>query len=155
MRRLWAMASSKSATAASSRPRSTYAERVLRALGLGLAALAVTVGGCVGEGSGSVAGGDASSVSGNPLTVEEALASDRDGPLLVTGTVYADHEIVRLCSGFRESHPPQCGEPSLRVRGLDLVGVSNMEQAKGATWSRREVTLTGEVDEGVLTVATR
>jgi hypothetical protein len=33
------------------------------------------------------------------------------------------------------------------------VGVSNMEQAKGTGWTRREVTLVGEVEDGVLTVA--
>lgn len=71
------------------------------------------------------------------------------------GTLFAGADGVRLCSAILESHPPQCGQPSLHVRGLDLVGVSNMEQAKGVGWTPREVTLAGEIEGDVLTVATR
>jgi hypothetical protein len=88
------------------------------------------------------------------FTIEEALRADVDGPIRVRGTVIADARGVRLCSAILESHPPQCGKPSLVVRGLDLVGVSNMEQAKGVGWTSREVTIEGEVDDGVLTVST-
>jgi hypothetical protein len=88
------------------------------------------------------------------LTVEEALQADADGPVRVRGTLIATGADVRLCAAILESHPPQCGRPSLVVRGLDLVGVSNMEQAKGVGWTRREVTLVGEVEDGVLTVST-
>ena len=85
--------------------------------------------------------------------MEEALRAEGDGPVRVRGTLIAAREDVRLCAAILESHPPQCGRPWLVVRGLDLVGVSNMEQAKGVGWTRREVTLTGEVADGVLTVA--
>jgi hypothetical protein len=88
-----------------------------------------------------------------PLTVEEALRADADGQVRVRGTLIAADTGVRLCSAILESHPPQCGRPSLVVRGLDLVGVSNMEQAKGVGWTSREVTLSGEVDDGVLTMS--
>jgi hypothetical protein len=87
------------------------------------------------------------------LTVTEALRLDGGGSVRVRGTVLADARGVRLCSALLESHPPQCGQPSLIVRGLDLVGVSNMEQAKGMGWTSREVTLRGAVADGVLTVA--
>jgi hypothetical protein len=70
----------------------------------------------------------------------------------VRGTLIADANDVRLCSAILESYPPQCGQPSLRVRGLDLVGVSNMEQAKGTSWSAREVVLVGVVRDGTLRV---
>jgi hypothetical protein len=83
--------------------------------------------------------------------VNEAL--EAVGTVRVRGTLIANAEGVRLCSAILESHPPQCGQPSLVVRGLDLVGVSNMEQAKGVGWTRREVTLVGQVDDGVLTVS--
>ena len=82
------------------------------------------------------------------------MSGERDGRVRVRGTLIAGAREVRLCSAILESHPPQCGEPSLRVRGLDLVGVSNMEQAKGVGWTRRDVTLAGELEDGVLTVAT-
>jgi hypothetical protein len=90
---------------------------------------------------------------GETLTVAQALESGADGPLRVRGTLISDARDVRLCSAILESHPPQCGQPSLRVRGLDLVGVSNMEQAKGVGWTSREVTLVGEVEDRVLTVS--
>jgi hypothetical protein len=99
-------------------------------------------------------GGESPASPDEILTVQEALESERDGPLRVRGTLIADARGARLCSAILESHPPQCGEPSLGVRGLDLVGVSNMEQAKGVGWTAREVTLAGEVEDGVLTVTT-
>lgn len=98
--------------------------------------------------------GESGAEPGAALTVAEALESGADGPLRVRGTLIADAREVRLCSAILESHPPQCGRPWLRVRGLDLVGVSNMEQAKGVGWTSREVTLVGEVEDGVLTVST-
>ena len=97
-------------------------------------------------------GSDAPASPDGVLTVEEALDAEGDGPFRVRGTLIATGD-VRLCSAVLESHPPQCGQPSLVVRGLDLVGVSNMEQAKGVGWTRREVTLVGEVEDGVLTVS--
>ena len=98
-------------------------------------------------------GAEAPASPDEPLTVEEALRADAEGPVRVRGTLIAAGTDVRLCSAILESHPPQCGRPSLVVRGLDLVGVSNMEQAKGVGWTRREVTLSGEVDDGVLTMS--
>ena len=86
------------------------------------------------------------------LTVEEALRADGDGRVRVSGVLFAHATGVRLCSAILESHPPQCGQPSVVVRGLNLVGVSNMEQAKGVRWTNRSATLVGEVDGGVLTV---
>ncbi len=100
-------------------------------------------------------GGTASPASSDEaLTVEEAIGADAEGPIRVRGTLFANAQGVRLCNAILESHPPQCGQPSLRVRGLDLVGVSNMEQAKGVGWTTREATLVGEVENGVLTVST-
>ena len=111
-----------------------------------MTAAALLVAGCGGDG-GEPGARD------RPLTVEEALRAD-DGRLTVRGTLFADVRGVRLCNTILESHPPQCGQPSLRVRGLDLVGVSNMEQAKGVGWTAREVTLAGDLAGGVLTVRT-
>ena len=99
-------------------------------------------------------GGESQASPDSVLTVEEALAVDGDGQIRVRGTLIADASGARLCSAILESHPPQCGQPSLFVRGLDLVGVSNMEQAKGVGWTAREVTISGELEDGVLTVTT-
>ena len=99
---------------------------------------------------GGCGGGESAASPDDVLTVGEAV--NADGAVRVRGTLIADAGGVRLCSAILESHPPQCGQPSLRVQGLDLVGVSNMEQAKGVGWTSREVTLAGEVDDGVLSV---
>ena len=118
--------------------------RAHRAAAAGLTVAALALAGC--GGGGSAASPDA------VLTVAEAL--DTEGTVRVRGTLIADARGVRLCSAILESHPPQCGQPSLRVRGLDIVGVSNMEQAKGVGWTAREVTLVGEVAGAVLSVRT-
>jgi hypothetical protein len=50
--------------------------------------------------------------------------------------------------------PPQCGGPSLVVRGLDLTNVENLESTQGVTWGQAQ--LRGRVSNGVLEVqATR
>ena len=113
--------------------------------------LSATLAVVVGLGCGGAEVDDATGLRG-PLTVEEALQSEGDGIVRVRGTLMADAYEVRLCSAIAESHPPQCGQPSLVVRGLHLVGISNMEQAKGVRWRSREVTVVGEVDDGALTV---
>jgi hypothetical protein len=87
------------------------------------------------------------------LSVKEALRAKHDGPVRVRGILIADGVAVRLCSAILESYPPQCGRPWLVVRGLDVVGDSNMEQVDGVAWTSRNVTLVGRVDKGILTVA--
>jgi hypothetical protein len=123
-----------------------HRRRAHRAAAAGLTAVTLLLAAC---------GGDERPASPDGvLTVTEALRVDGGGSVRVRGTLIADARGVRLCSAILESHPPQCGQPSLTVRGLDLVGVSNMEQAKGVGWTSREVTLAGEVKDGVLSVAT-
>jgi hypothetical protein len=123
-----------------------HRRRAHRAAAAGLTAAALLVAAACG-------GAESPASPDGTFTVEEALRADVEGPIRVRGTVIAAGQDVRLCSAILESHPPQCGQPSLRVRGLDLVGVSNMEQAKGVGWTSREVTLVGEVENGVLTVS--
>ena len=101
-------------------------------------------------------GGDESPASADEvLTVEQALQAETDGRVRVRGTLIASSSDIRLCSAILESHPPQCGQPSLGVRGLDFVGDSTMVRAMGVRWTPREVVLVGEVEDGVLSVETR
>ena len=86
------------------------------------------------------------------LTVSEALASDLDEPLTVTGFLIETDEGVRLCETVMESFPPQCGEPSLEVRGVDVGSLEDAQNQSGVTWVDR-ATLTGEVEDGILTVS--
>jgi hypothetical protein len=121
-----------------------HRRRSHQAIATGLTVVALLLPGC--------GGGESPGSADRVLTVEEALEAEGDGIVRVRGTLMADAHEVRLCTAIPGSHPPQCGQPSLAVRGLHLVGISNMEQAKGVRWRRREVTLVGEVDDGALTV---
>lgn len=89
---------------------------------------------------------------GPGLTVEEAVASDAQDPLLVNGFLVADGDVVRLCSVLAESFPPQCGEPSLQVVGVDLDDYPTQTDS-GVTWTDAQVQILGEVDDGVLRVS--
>lgn len=105
--------------------------------------LALAAAGC-GGGSSSDPGSPSSAapIPGGGLTVEEALASTLEGPLAVAGYLLEVEGELRLCSAVLESYPPQCGQPSLLVRGQvdrDRIG--------------ERVSLLGEVEDGVLTVS--
>jgi hypothetical protein len=85
------------------------------------------------------------------LRVEEALG--HEGTQLVRGFLVARDGEARLCTVLAESFPPQCGEPSLLVEGLDVGSVVGTTTAESVTWSEREVMLEGEVDGDVLRVS--
>jgi hypothetical protein len=82
------------------------------------------------------------------LSVDEA--ENHEGRAEVTGFLHADGDGVRLCAAVLESYPPQCGEPSLRVEGLELSSVDGLEREGRIEW-REGVTLTGTIHDGVLT----
>jgi hypothetical protein len=111
----------------------------------GALVLALAAAGCGGGSPNETAGAPSSSalsVPGGGLTVAEALASTLDEPLAVTGYLLEQGGELRLCTAILESYPPQCGQPSLRVRGA--VARSRIGE---------QVTLVGEVAGGVLTVS--
>src|SRR5688572_19246054 len=60
---------------------------------------------------------------GPGISIEEAMASDLDGPLLVNGKLLAQGGEFRFCDALAESFPPQCSGPQLRVEGLKLEEV--------------------------------
>jgi hypothetical protein len=91
--------------------------------------------------------------TGPGLTVEEAMASDLEGPLLVRGMLLADDESTRLCDALAESYPPQCGGRFLRVEGLDLATMTGLTSAEGVTWSEGLVKLLGDVEDETLVVS--
>ena len=80
---------------------------------------------------------------GGGLTVQEAIDSDAEGPLLVRGYLVRRGDETRLCTALAESDPPQCGEPSLEVQGD--TGASRPVH--------EEVSLLGDVRAGVLRVS--
>ena len=75
---------------------------------------------------------------GGGLSIEEATASDLDEPLMVRGYVIERDGELRLCEAILESHPPQCGEPSLRIvaNGVPVAP------------SEEPTSLLGEVEDG-------
>ncbi len=83
----------------------------------------------------------AAPILGGGLSIQEAIDSDLDGPLMVRGYLIEREGELRLCDAIRESYPPQCGEPSLRVEG------------PAPRPSEERVSLLGEVQDATITVS--
>ena len=106
-----------------------------------LAALSLLAAGC---------GSDSDDGQG-PLTIDQALASDRNASVTVKGSYVETSGKPRLCSALLESHPPQCGRPSVRLQGEVVL---DDLQAEGAVrWSSHEVAVRGDLRDGVLVVS--
>jgi hypothetical protein len=89
---------------------------------------------------------------GPGISIDEAIKSKLDQPLLVNGALVVRGGEVRLCSALAESYPPQCAGTSLKVEGLDLSTVKGLQSASGVSWSDNQVQLLGRVRDGVLTI---
>lgn len=79
-------------------------------------------------------------IPGGGLTVAEAMATTAAGPLQVKGFLVRVGDDLRLCTTRGGGYAPPCGEPSLKVAGYQ--GDAGTEQ----------VSLLGDVDDGVLTI---
>lgn len=91
------------------------------------------------------------SVGDRVLTVPQAIKAG-DQAVKVRGYILVRADgVARLCTGLAGSYPPQCGSPSLVVKGLRLETVDGRESAEGVTWTG-ETTLRGTLAGGVLTV---
>lgn len=84
--------------------------------------------------------------AGPPISIDEALASDSDEMLLVSGNLLALDDEVRLCSALAESFPPQCGGASLHVVGLKLEEVDGLITEGDVSWTDRPIELLGVVE---------
>ncbi|MBD0328835.1 MAG: hypothetical protein ICV64_01870 [Thermoleophilia bacterium] len=80
-----------------------------------------------------------------PLSIEDALEADGDELVVVSGFLLLDAATPRLCSALAESHPPQCGRPSLVVEELP-PGRHDLRRASGVAWSERPITLRGRIE---------
>jgi hypothetical protein len=116
-----------------------------------LAAVALTA--CGGDDD-SAADGDTSTASTVPvgpgISIEEALETDSDEPLLVNGNLLVVNGEPRLCSALAESFPPQCGGASLLITGLDLSGIDGLIVEGDVMWTDRPIQLAGVVADGRL-----
>ena len=89
---------------------------------------------------------------GGPITVEQLLARSSDTPVAVQGLLHVERGIARLCAAILESYPPQCGEPSVELVGLDLAAVEGMTTADGVSWKESAVLDLERAAEGQFTV---
>jgi hypothetical protein len=82
-------------------------------------------------GGGSVA---STSIIAAPITVEQLVARSADTPIAVQGFLHASDGVVRLCAAILESYPPQCGQPSVELIGLDMEALAGVTTAEGVSW---------------------
>lgn len=106
----------------------------------------VALAGCGGDTDDPQAGStDAPSagapIPGGGLSIEEAMESELEGPLMVRGYLIERDGDLRLCEAILESSPPQCGEPSLQVEGTAPAA------------SEERVSLLGEIEGDTITVS--
>ncbi len=103
----------------------------------------------------SACGGDDDSggTPGSVISIDQALDSDSDEPLLVSGNLLAQGDDVRFCSALAESFPPQCGGASLVVEGLNLDKLDGLVTEGDVRWTDRPIELLGVVSDGTLTVS--
>jgi hypothetical protein len=98
-------------------------------------------------------GGESRSADATTVSIDEALASPSDEPVLVSGNLLVQGGNVRLCSALAESFPPQCGGASLVVEGLALEEVDGLVTEGEVSWTDRPIQLLGVVSDGTLTVS--
>jgi hypothetical protein len=115
----------------------------MRTISLFAALLAsVALAGCGGE----------DEAGGSPVEIMVEEAADHEGPAVVTGSLLANGDDVRLCAALAESFPPQCGGGSVTVVGLDLDTLDGLTTEGDVTWSDLPITVEGVLADGTLTV---
>jgi hypothetical protein len=98
-------------------------------------------------------GGGAAPAPGGALSVEQALTSGTREPILIRGSLLIEGGVTRLCSGFAESHPPQCMEPSLVLEGLVFAQMEGLLRREGdVQWSDEPFQVLGTLEGRRLTV---
>jgi hypothetical protein len=85
------------------------------------------------------------SAGGPGISIEGAIGSGGDQPLLVNGALFVDPEgRALLCDAIAESFPPQCGGLRLEVHGLDPGSLADLQEENGVRWAE-QVQLLGTV----------
>lgn len=121
--------------------------------------VAAALAGCGGDDStddaaGGTSGPQTSGIAMGPgISIDEAIASGSDEPVLVNGNLLAEGDEARFCSALAESFPPQCGGASLRVVGLKLLEVDGLITEGDVSWTDRPIQLLGVVEDDTLTVS--
>lgn len=132
-----------------------------RAAAATLAATALVLAACddddpIEDEVGSVESGDEAEADvddeavGEELSVSEAIDRERASRVTVTGLLLDVAGDVRLCESVLESHPPQCGEPSLTVQGVRVADLDGAQVEGESIWVD-QAAVTGELMGDVLT----
>lgn len=80
----------------------------------------------------------AGTASGPGISIADAVNQAGQEPLLINGALFVNADgTVLLCDAIAESFPPQCGGTRLDVRGLDLSGVPDLQEANGVRWAEQ------------------
>jgi hypothetical protein len=101
---------------------------------------------CGGDDDDAAAPGTTSAGAETAISIDEALASDSDQPVLVSGNLLVMPDDVRLCSALAESFPPQCGGASVHVADLELATVEGLITEGDVSWTDRPIELLGVVE---------
>ncbi len=86
------------------------------------------------------------------IDIATALERSSSGLLTVDGFLVVADDTPHLCSALTESLPPQCGEPSAIVEGLDLQTVPGLVTSDGVAWTPDHVQLTAILVDGLLDI---
>lgn len=110
--------------------------RVLIAVGVVVVA-SLVLAGCGGEDSSPTSASTTSPSSGavlpgGGLSVAEAIASDADPPLAVTGWLVRTGEGPRICSSYAPNADEPCGKPSLALEGEVTQGTGEKVSVLGS-----------------------
>lgn len=90
---------------------------------------------------------------GPGISVDDAIDSASDGPVLVNGYLFVDADgVVTLASAIAESMPPQPGGARLTVEGLN-PGEYEMSESQGIRWTDTQVQVLGTVEGETLVVS--
>lgn len=127
---------------------------------LALLALALVVAACGDAGADeptTTSGPDGGRVAvGAPISVEDALASDGNAPVLVSGYLFVlEDGTVMLADMILESYPPQPGGATIVVDGFSVEGMA-LEQADADSglaqvkWTETPYEILGTVQGGLL-----
>ncbi len=128
---------------ASSGPRQRY--RVESNMRTSFCLIAILLVSACGGGNGSVV----EPGSDSPV-LTAGQAAGRQGEMSVQGFLWADGpDAIRLCDAALESFPPQCGDPSVNVTGIDITTVAGTDFFENIFWAE-SVRAVGAMVDGSL-----
>jgi hypothetical protein len=110
-------------------------------------AVALAACGSADDANGAAVGG-----IGLPITVDQLPTGSYGTPITVRGFLHIEDGIARLCGAILESYPPQCGQPSVELIGLDVSTLGGTTTAGNVTWKEGVVLRVLAAPDGRYTV---